>query len=467
MLRREFLAMTGAAVAVPLLPAGLRAEASPDHVLRAADGMARLMGADKPATPVWAYGGQSPGPLIRIPRNKPVHVRLENGLAEPTSVHWHGIRIENAMDGVSGFTQPPVAPGKSFDYRFTAPDAGTYWYHSHHRSWEQVGRGLYGALIVEEDEPLAVDHDLVFLADDWRLEQDGTLENSFGSLHDAAHGGRFGNWLTVNGDTKPTFSVRPGARVRLRCISAANARIMAFAFPGLSPIVVAIDGQPLASPQPLGQALELAPGQRGDLIIDIPASTGAGLDIQEVSAGEPIAAAAFAIDGAPVRDKPLDAPAALPAGALSALVADIAGAQHVDLVMEGGAMGAMRGAMHGGRMFDMRALVTETGQVWALNGTAGRTDTPLATVSRGQTLTVNMINDTRWPHAMHIHGHHFRVIERNGQPVTDAPWRDTELVDVGEKVRIALVADNPGKWLFHCHMLEHHMAGMGTWISVV
>lgn len=465
--RRDFIGLTGAAAFSTLLPRSIAAETMPDFILRPAESTANLMGADRPATPVWAYDGQCPGPLLRISRNRPVHVRLENALGEPTSVHWHGIRLDNAMDGVTGLTQAPVAPGESFDYRFTSPDAGTYWYHSHHRSWEQIGRGLYGALIVEEDTPVTVDHDLVFLADDWRLDEKGVLENTFGSLHDAAHGGRTGNWLTVNGDTRPTFTVRPGARVRLRCISAANARIMAFSFPGLSPMVAAVDGQPLATPMPLNGPLELAPAQRTDLVIDIPSTTGAHFDIQEVSAGESIRAALIAVVGEPIREIVLGEPLVLPANPLSGVKPDLSNARNMDLLMEGGAMGAMRGAVHQGKMFDMRSLVTETGKVWAFNGIAGMGKEPFAEIPLGQTLSINIINDTRWPHAMHMHGHHFKVVERNGQPVSDAPWRDTELVEVNEKVRIAFVADNPGKWLLHCHMLEHHMAGMGTWISVV
>ncbi len=466
MRRREFIGLTGAAALMPLLPVPLRAEAAPDRLLMAGEAGVTLMGADKPKTPAWVFGGQSPGPVLRIPRNKPIHVRVENNLPEPTSVHWHGIRIENAMDGVSGFTQAPIERGQIFDYRFTAPDAGTYWYHSHHRSWEQVGRGLYGALIVEEDTPVPVDEDLLFIADDWLLNEDGKIAGGFGDIHDAAHGGRMGNWLTVNGDTKPTYRVRPGARVRLRCISAANARIMAFAFPELSPMVVAVDGQPLETPKPLGDALLLAPAQRADLIIDIPAAPGKKIEVMEVSIEPALGAASIVIEGEPVRESPLTEPLILPKNPLSAHALDLADAMHVDLLMEGGMMGGMRGATYKGQMFDMRTLLLEKGQAWSLNGVAGRTDTPLARVPTGRTLTVNIINDTRWPHAMHLHGHHFKVVERNGEKVAGAPWRDTELVDVGEKVRIAFVADNPGKWLFHCHMLEHHMAGMGTWIDV-
>lgn len=470
MLRREFLGVTGAAalspVLSPMLPRLSYADGKPHRTLRPGVGNAPLMGTDKPPTEVWSYNDMCPGPVIRIPRNQEVHVRVENALAEPTSVHWHGIRIDNAMDGVSGLTQDPINTGESFSYKFASPDAGTFWYHSHHRSWEQVGRGLYGALIVDEDEPVAVDHDLLFIADDWLLNDDGSIDGGFGDVHDASHGGRMGNWLTVNGDTKPTYRVRPGARVRLRCISAANARIMAFAFPGLNGWVAAIDGQPLATPEPLGDALVLAPAQRADLIVDIPATPGAEFEVMEVSIDPPIGAATIVVEGEPVRAQVLAEPLVLPANPINKINLNPIDSLNVDLVMEGGAMGRMRGAMHNGRMFDMRSLVLDQGQAWAFNGVAGRTETPLAKVELGRTLTVNMVNDTRWPHAMHLHGHHFKVIERNGQTVADAPWRDTELVNVGEKVRIAFVADNPGKWLFHCHMLEHHMAGMGTWISV-
>ncbi|MDP4796625.1 MAG: multicopper oxidase family protein [Rhodospirillales bacterium] len=465
MLRRHFLGLSGALALSPLLAGASRA-AEADHVLKAAPATARLMGPDKPATAVWAFGGSNPGPTLRIPKGKPVYVRLDNALAEPTSVHWHGIRIANAMDGVSGFTQAPVKPGESFDYRFTAPDAGTYWYHSHHRSWEQVARGLYGVLIVEEDTPVAVDHDLQFVADDWRMDDNGQLAGNFGMIGEAAHGGRLGNWLTVNGDTKPKLTVRAGSRVRLRCVSVANARVMAFSFPGLNPVIIALDGQPLTTPEPIGTALVLAPAQRADLLIDMPSTPGTELMVHEVSVGEPIDAAAFTLIGPALRDKPLSEPLILPANPLSAFAPELAQAEHVELLMQGGAMGSLAEARFEGKMFDLRTLAMEKGRVWAFNGVAGQPSDPLVTMQRGRTLTINMINDTRWSHAMHMHGHHFQVIERNDKPVSGAPWRDTELVEPGDKVRIAMVCDNPGKWLFHCHMLEHHMAGMGTWISV-
>jgi len=465
MKRRNFLTGTAALATLPLLSRPLVALASPAYVLNPAPAQAPLMGTGKPPTSVWAYDNKSPGPVIRIPRASPVHIKVKNALPDPTTVHWHGIRIENSMDGVSGLTQKPIQPGTIFDYRFSAPDAGTYWYHSHHRSWEQIARGLYGLLIVEEDTPVDVDADLSFIADDWRLDDDGQIAGNFGSLREASHGGRLGNWLTVNGDTKPKFNVRPNARVRLRCVSAANARVMAFEFPGLNARVIAIDGQPLESPQELDGSMVIAPAQRVDLSIDMPTEPETFV-INEVSAGEPIVAAEFVVSGNALADRRRTVPLVLPANPLSRHQLDLNSAVAVDLLMQGGAMGGLTEATYKGQMFDMRTLVREKGQAWAFNGNAGKPADPLMDLKLGQTATINIINDTRWPHAMHLHGHHFRVLEVNGKAVANAPWRDTQLMQPAERTKIAFIADNPGKWLFHCHMLEHHMAGMGTWINV-
>ena len=134
------------------------------------------------------------------------------------------------MDGVPHLTQPPIAPGETFVYEFDVPDAGTYWYHPHERSFEQVGRGLYGPLIVEEREPIQVDRDVTWVLDDWRLLPDAQISDDFGNFMDASHNGRVGNTVTVNGRILETFPVRAGERLRLRLINAANARIFALEF---------------------------------------------------------------------------------------------------------------------------------------------------------------------------------------------------------------------------------------------
>jgi len=469
--RRGFLATGASAAAAVLLPRrpGAVVGAAPRFVLRPAPAQATLLDDPSRPTPVWAYAGRVPGPQLRVRRGETVTVRLENRLPQPTSIHWHGVRIDNAMDGVSGLTQDPVPPGATFDYTFIAPDAGTFWYHPHHRSWEQLARGLYGMLVVEEDAPVAVDRELAWIADDWRLDDDGRIdEKSFGNLRDRSHQGRLGNWLTVNGVDVPRIPVRAGERLRLRCANVANARILAFDFDRakLRAWVVAVDGQPVA-PEPLDRrGLRLAPGQRLDLVADVLAPPGGRIPVHEVSARERVQAASFVVsDRPPLRPRPAAEPPRLPDNPLPRGIAP-ADAQEIPLVMEGGAMGGLREARYQGRTLDIRSLVAE-GQVWAFNGIVGMTPEPLARIPRGRTAVIDMDNRTAWPHAMHLHGHHFRVVARDGKPVATAPWRDTELVERDERVRIAFVADNPGKWLLHCHMLEHQAAGMLTWLEVV
>lgn len=153
--RRAFLAAS-AATALPLPALALSG-----HRLRAAPARVRLVPEPWGETDVWSYGGTVPGPVLRARQGERLSVTVENALSAPTTVHWHGLRLPNAMDGVPHLTQAPIAPGASFTYAFDLPDAGTFWYHPHMQSAKQVGRGLYGALIVEEDTAPRVDHDTI------------------------------------------------------------------------------------------------------------------------------------------------------------------------------------------------------------------------------------------------------------------------------------------------------------------
>jgi len=425
-----------------------------------------------PETAIWGYDGLVPGPELRVKQGARVAVDFVNGLAQPSTIHWHGIRIANAMDGVPGLTQDAVAPGAAFAYDFEVPDAGTYWYHSHERSWEQMARGLYGPLIVEEAEPPQVDRDLPVLLDDWRLTQTAAIDDaSMGAMHDRAHAGRIGNWVTANGDGEAVEPVQRHERLRLRLCNAANARVFELALKGFSGCVMALDGQPVP-PEPLPQRLTLAPAQRIDLIADVTAGEGEEAALVVVERDGAYAAVLYPVTGQ-ARAAPLDPPAALPPNPVAS-PGDLDGAIATDLVMEGGAMGRMTGAMLGGshdgkpgnaqgaRHMDMRALVAE-GMAWAFNGVAGMPEAPLVEAPLGRAVRLRLINDTAWPHAMHLHGHHF-------QQVTDGraqgPLRDTLLVGRAETAEIAFLADNPGDWMLHCHMLEHSAAGMMTWLRV-
>ncbi len=455
--RRPFLAGTGA---LAIAGAGTRySAADPVSVLRAAPGTARLAPAEYPKTPIWGYGGATPGPILRVRQGERLTRLFVNALPQPSTVHWHGIRIDNAMDGVPDLTQAPVPPGGEFLYDFVAPDAGTYWYHPHNRTWEQMARGLYGALIVEEPHPPEVDRDEVLLIDDWRLTDDASIDESFGAMMDWSHAGRLGNWLTVNGEGDFRLAVGQLERLRLRLVNTANARVFSLAMEGLDGWIVALDGQPLASPEPIGR-MTLAPAQRMDLIVDVTAGPGAEASLTFLDRDERFPIASFEVADE-VRGLRLPTPDPLPENPVP-VPGSLADAHRVSLRMEGGAMGGMRGAMMGGRMMDMRQLV-EAGRVWSFNGRADMPDEPLVSAAAGETVRIEMVNDTAWPHAMHLHGHHFRKIASDGRL---GPLRDTTLVAQNETVEIAFAADNPGDWLLHCHMLEHSAAGMMTWIRV-
>ncbi len=415
---------------------------------------------DGVASDLWTYNGTSPGPEIRVKRGERVRVRFTNNLEDPSSIHWHGIRIANAMDGVSGLTQQAVEPGGTFEYDFVAPDAGTFWYHAHNKSWNQVGRGLYGPLIVEDAETFFDQaHDLTLVIDDWRLAENGTLDTaSFGGLMEWAHGGRMGNWITVNGKPLPEFDLNKGEPYRLRLINAANARILALDPNRFGARVFAYDGQSLVRAETLTyEPFLLGPAQRADLLV-IPEES---FTLEEVSGDQPFAFATFHVKGnGDIQNEPkLPAPNAIPEP-------DLENARRIKLDMTGGAMGDFSNITYQGKKQsgdDFR----RTAQVWAFNGIANLADDPLFSSKSGETVIVEIINNTRWPHAMHTHGHHFRVISRSGSDIDDGkPWRDTALIGPDQTIEIAFVADNKGKWLLHCHMLEHTAAGMTAWFEV-
>lgn len=425
------------------------------EVLRAGPAKVQLAPSDYSATDVWAFNGAVPGPVLRGVQGGRMQVTVENGLAEDTSVHWHGLRLENAMDGVPGLTQAPIRPGETFAYDFRTPDAGTYWYHSHARSFEQVARGLYGPLIIDEAEPPEVDADEVLVLDDWRMEGDAEIAGNFGAVFDMAHGGRIGNWVTVNGSGEWKKPLPHGARVRLRLINTANGRIFELVPKGLAARVVALDGQPVARPYEF-ETLSLAPAQRIDLIADVMAEEGGEALLLSRERDGDFAVASFPVEAgrAPRTDtiealSPNDVPLPTPV--------DIQSAPLRVLNMAGGAMGQMQSARMGGEEMDIRTLASR-GMVWAFNGMAGMPEDPFADVERGEVLRISLVNETAWPHAMHLHGHHF--LEDSGA------LRDTTLVPARASREIALIADNPGDWLMHCHMLDHSASGMMTWFRV-
>jgi FtsP/CotA-like multicopper oxidase with cupredoxin domain len=423
-----------------------------------------LVGDEGPATEVWCFNGEVPGPLIRARQGDRLKVEVKNDLDEPTTVHWHGLRIPVAMDGVPWLSQPPIAPGETFVYDFELSDAGTFWYHPHIGSSEQLGRGLKGVLIVDEPDPPAVDRDLLWVLDDWRLDRDARI-TPFGAMMDASHAGRVGNVVTVNGSIAMDAPVRAGERLRLRLINIANARTFAPRFgPDTQAWLVALDGHPVPPRRlPEGRVV-LGAGMRADLILDLVGEPGAVGQVIDDAYGDrnryELMRLVYAGD-APLRDAPPSPPAGMTPNPVPE--PDLATAERHRVLLEGGAMGGLRGASMDGRFVPMRELA-QAGKLWAMNGIVPEdvfTAPPLLKLGAGASHVIELVNRTAFDHPMHLHGHSFRVLGGD-----HAPLRDTVLLRPEETVEIALVADNPGSWMFHCHILEHQESGMMAVVEV-
>ena len=426
------------------------------------DTTVQLAPASYPATPVWSYDGTIPGPVIRAAQGSRLERRLVNALKVPTSIHWHGIRIDNAMDGVAGLTQDAVPPDESFDYAFDLPDAGTYWYHAHTNSMEQVARGLSGALIIEEATPPDVDRDEVLMIDDWLLDPDtGLFIDDFAAPMTRGHGGQIGNLVGVNGSYDYRLSARQNERLRLRLINSANAQIFGLKLEGLTGWTVALDGMPLGAPEAVTDTQVLAPAQRMDLIVDVMADEGEAAGLLFAAADDTWRALAEVSVKGRAASVPRGAPQPLPRNPRMEVVG-VEAAPVLDMPLQGGAMRGLESATFDGQRLGWQELV-QHGQFWALAGQVGLGETPFATLSRGETARIRMSNDTIFPHAMHLHGMHFRVRKEDGGL---GPLRDTVLIMPNETREIAFVADNSGKWLLHCHMLGHAASGMTNWIIV-
>lgn len=450
MKRRAFLALAALAVAWP------RAAGSSGLRLRAARAEQHLVGAAHPPTDTWSYNGGVPGPVLRYRQGERLRIEVENALDADTTVHWHGLRVPNAMDGVPHLTQPPIAArGGRFTYEFELPDAGTYWYHPHLGSAEQVGRGLYGALIVEERAPPAVERDLVWVLSDWRLDREARIVADFGNFMDASHAGRIGNTVTVNGRIEEAFAVRAGERMRLRLVNAATARVFGLRFEGHEPWVIALDGQPVA-PHAIERVV-LGPGMRADLILDCRAAPGGRHRVIDDFYGQ---RAYRLLDLAYASDAPLRSAFAPPPRLAPNPLAepDLARAERHRVRFEGGMMGRLP-------MREMRQ-----GMAWTVNGRLiaehDHRPPPLLTFARGSSQVIEFVNDTSWHHPIHLHGHVFRVLSRNGEPDPLRPWGDTVLLDPDSRAEIAFVADNPGDWMLHCHVLAHQASGMAAVVRV-
>ena len=397
---------------------------------------------------VWAYNGQVPGPTFRVRLGETVRVNFTNRLPQATTVHWHGVRVPNGMDGVPHVTQGPVEPGESFIYEFTPKDAGTFWFHPHVRSSEQVERGLYGVLVVEDEKPAPYDRDVVWVLDDWLLDETRQIFPEFDTMHDLMHDGRWGNAITVNGRTGVQLGLRPGERIRLRLVDTANGRVFNPDFGALDVKIIAVDGLYLRAAIPY-RGFELAPGNRLDLDVTAPAAANGVFSVVDRFYPQmPNPLADIVVDGAPAPEHRFAPPAhaRVPAWR-EALSIPVTKQFRVN---------ARRGGEHGIEW-------TFNDQAFAGHAHAGP---PALSMRRGTFQRLQFTNESFRLHPIHMHGMFFRLLARNGVPVDEPFFRDTVLMHSKETIDVGLVPEDAGRWMMHCHILEHAEAGMMTTLEV-
>lgn len=486
MTRRQLLAaggaVTGAFAVGSLLSACGDSSASPrtkaDITLRAEPASVQL-GARKAAT--WTFDGELPGRTLRLKQGRPVSIRVVNALDEPTSVHWHGLRIDNAADGVPGMTQKAVEPGKDFLYRFTPPDAGTFMFHSH--VGMQLDRGLYGAIVVEpRRETLAYDEDVVLLFDDWIDGLAGTPDRRLAQLRSA--GMRMGGMASATGagphtaldgarpdagtlagmtndlqagrldpgdvpdyplylvngrppDAPATVDVRRGDRIRLRLVNPSADTMYLVFVEGHELQVVAADGMAVRPVRT--DAVVLGMGERYDVLIDA-----GGVGARRI-VGLPLgkrgrAVALLRRRGTTTRAPAPDAPLRMPRRVLD--YADLRAADDAGPPAPDAKPRAIRLDLAMGR----------GPYAWTIGGQPFSSAEPIQ-IRRGESVRFVMRNKTMMPHPMHLHGHSFRV-------GPGGAFKDTALAVPGRELTLDWVADNPGTWAFHCHNVYHQEAGM-------
>jgi FtsP/CotA-like multicopper oxidase with cupredoxin domain len=390
----------------------------------------------------YGFNGSVPGPTIEGRVGDTLVVRLTNSLPEATTIHWHGLRVPADMDGTQ-MVQAPLQPGDTFEYRFVLPDAGTFWYHPHTHETEQLERGLYGALIVRGPGEPEVDGDRVLVLDDLKLDRHGGLAR-FGGWKER-HEGRLGNVRLVNGKATPTLEMHAGQIERWRFVNASSSRYVRLSVGGRPFTILATDGGLLEAPVIASEVL-LAPADRVELAVG-PFEEGDGLTLESLQYDRGMVKE----DGGIYATIRVAAPAPSRASIPTTF-------RRIEPLAKDDATPSRIVHLQGGPSL-------RRGVDWKIDGSAHHVADP---VEVGQLQIWDIVNETGMDHPFHLHGFFFQVLGVNGEPPAFRSWEDTINVPAKGSVRIAwLPDDRPGSWMYHCHILEHHAAGMMAHFEVL
>ena len=396
----------------------------------------------------WGYNEQIPGPVIRGKKGDTLIVNLINQLHEPTLIHWHGIILNAAMDGTD-MVQKLVQPGETFQYKFELTDAGTFWYHSHHNETEQMEKGMYGALIVEEtDNEIVADAEKVLVIDDMKLTADNQFKQPGWLLPRLIerHDGREGDTLLINGKENAVIPVHAGQIERWRFINASSARYFYLSLSGKAFKVIATDGGLIEKPV-VKDKIMITPGERVEILIG-PFEEGEAVAIESLPYNRRTSIKPRKVTFASVKvEKAKPTSAFIPERlrTIEPLAPQDAPISRkvklsVGLNIKKGVDFLVNGKLHD---HDKPAKVGEL-QIWEVS------------------------NTSLMDHPFHLHGFFFQILEENGKAPEFISWKDTYNLKPRSTVKIAWIPDNrPGMWMYHCHILEHHAAGMMGHFEVV
>ncbi len=409
--------------------------------LRAADQPMTLLDLD---LDMYAYNGSLPGPLLHVDKGQKVVVHFTNDLPEPTTVHWHGLRIANLMDGTPR-VQDPVQPGETFTYSFVVPDAGSYWYHPHVNTNEQLEKGLYGTIIVRDELDPTYDLERFVVLDDILLDADGLPP--FLRYHMEAMHGRTGNVLLTNGSTEILEGQASDGQVeRWRLVNTANARTMSLSVSGATWRVIGTDGGLLPEPYttdrvvlPVGARYDVEVTYDGEGPVELIQHVLTLNEIDEVVEAE-IVAMSIGVEAAVAPPTIVEWPE------IPALPAETPTETHIMMLDAVNTPGV--------------------GVQWLVNGKA-HDPQPIFGAVVGSTVAIKLFNLAGPEHPFHLHGQFFRIVARNGELVDEPGLRDTVLLPGMENLEIHASMTNPGSWMAHCHILEHAVLGMMSEFAVV
>jgi FtsP/CotA-like multicopper oxidase with cupredoxin domain len=386
----------------------------------------------------WTYDGHLPGPLVRARVGNRVIIHFTNDLPQPTTIHWHGLRLPIEMDGVPDISQPPVQHGETFTYDFIVRDAGLYWYHPHVMSAAQVGFGLYGALLVEDpSDGIGIADELTLVLSDIGFDRKGELDSPDSGGPAGMVFGREGAYILANGRVMPTLQARSGAPQRWRIVNAAKSRYFLLDLDDQPFYVIGADGGLMEEPE-TKTSLLVTPGERFDVIVTPTGTPGTTLtlkaDLYDRGYGSVLT---IALTNEPTLPRPT-----LPRVRRDIVVPSAAGATPVSVVLSlppAGPDGKSEFHVNGVPYWKAKPFPAKLGetQIWTVR------------------------NESKFAHPFHLHGFFFLPLDEQLRPIRPLAWKDTINVPLDATVRFLVVFnEHPGMWMFHCHILDHAEGGL-------